>query len=85
MSEKPPIIVYIGMGKAITTLIVLALIVAGGIWMFNRNGNDVAVEDANSSVYDLTGTGGPEGDFDPLDLDRDGDVDQDDEDYEVKG
>ena len=71
------------MAKAITTLIVLAVLIVGGIWLYNRNDN-VATEGAPTDE-NYTGTGGPEAGYDPLDLDIDGDVDADDAAYESKG
>jgi hypothetical protein len=57
------------MGKAITTLIVLALIIAGGIWMFNRN-DDLALDgNANGTEVEDLGTGGAEEGVDPLEDD----------------
>lgn len=54
------------MGKAITTLVILALVIAGGIWLFNRNGGDLARDGAATTTEDFSGIGGPEEDYDPL-------------------
>lgn len=58
------------MSKTITTLLVLALIIAGGIWLFGRGEGDVALDaNATTTTEDLTGTGGPDEGFDPLEED----------------
>lgn len=63
------------MSKTITTLLVLALIIVGGIWLFGRDDGDVARDvNATSTVEDLTGTGGPDDGYDPLE-----------EDFDIKG
>ena len=54
------------MGKTITTLVVLAIIIAGGIWFFNRNDNNLATGGNATSTDNLTGTGGPEDNYNPL-------------------
>lgn len=55
------------MSKTITTLLVLALIIGGSIWFFGRDGGNVARDlNATSTVENLTGTGGPDDGYDPL-------------------
>ncbi len=70
--------------RTLISLLVLAVVIAGGIWLFNRADSNVALE-PNPSGENYTGTGGPEAGYDPLDLDGDGDVDDDDASYEGKG
>lgn len=61
------------MGKTIGTILVVALLVLVGFWLFNSGDGDVALdgnENATSTELDLTGTGGlDEGEEDPLDMD----------------
>lgn len=63
-------------GKTIATIIGLVLLVLVGFWIFNNNDLDLAGNnDTNATTtenQDLTGTGGPEEGFDPLE-----DVDDD--------
>ncbi len=54
------------MSKTITTLLVLALIILGGIWLFGRGDGDLVDAGNNTTTEDLTGTGGPEDGYDPL-------------------
>lgn len=55
------------MSKTITTLLVLAVLIAGGFWLFNRDTGDVAYDaSATTTTEDLTGTGGPDDGYDPL-------------------
>lgn len=57
------------MSKAITTLLVLAVIIAGGFWLFNRDTGDVAFEANATTTESMTGTGGPDEGYDPLEDD----------------
>ncbi|MDP2641988.1 MAG: hypothetical protein Q8P21_01715 [bacterium] len=54
------------MGKAILTILILVLVAIGAYFMFGR-GDDGLVLDGNNDATDgLTGTGGAEQGFDPL-------------------
>ncbi|OHA91283.1 MAG: hypothetical protein A2758_02350 [Candidatus Zambryskibacteria bacterium RIFCSPHIGHO2_01_FULL_49_18] len=64
------------MGKAITTLIVLAVLIVGGIWIYNRNDDDLALDDNATTTENFSGIGGPEEGFDPLE-DADTEVEED--------
>lgn len=73
--------------RTLISLLVLAVVIAGGIWLFNRADDNLALDANGNPVTEenLTGTGGPEEGYDPLDLDGDGDVDEDDAEFEAKG
>jgi len=56
------------MGKTITTILVVLLLIVGGFWIFGGGDGDIALDDNNATTTqdELTGTGGPEDGFDPL-------------------
>ncbi len=56
------------MSKTITTLLLLAVLIVGGFWLAGRSG-DLARDNngaAATTTEDLTGVGGPEDGYDPL-------------------
>jgi hypothetical protein len=55
------------MGKAIVTILTLALLVLVGFFIFDRD-DDALITEGNGAATstDLTGTGGADDDFDPL-------------------
>jgi hypothetical protein len=63
------------MSKTITTLLLLAVVIIGGIWLFNRNDGDVALDANAAPTTEDLGTGGPDEGYDPLE----------DEDIQPKG
>lgn len=69
--------------RTIISLLVLAVVIAGGIWLFNRADNLAVDTNGTTNTENVTGTGGPEEGYDPLDINGDGTVD--DADYDVKG
>lgn len=55
------------MGKTITTVLVVLLLIVGGFWLFNRGDENLARDnDVNATTTDFTGVGGPDDGFDPL-------------------
>ena len=55
-------------GKTITIIIVILLIIAGGFWYFGRDDGAITTLEGNGDATseNVSGTGGPEDDFDPL-------------------
>ncbi|MCR4279486.1 MAG: hypothetical protein NUV78_01975 [Candidatus Zambryskibacteria bacterium] len=69
------------MGKTITTVLVVLLLIVGGFWLFNRgDGNLVRENDENTTTTDFTGIGGSDEGFDPLEG-----SDEDDDSFGSKG
>lgn len=65
--ENGSLSVYMIMGKTITTVLVVLLLVIGGFWLFNRGDENLARDnDVNATTTDFTGIGGPDEGFDPL-------------------
>jgi hypothetical protein len=55
------------MGKTVATILVILLLIVGGFWLFGRGTGDIARDGTNATTTEeLTGTGGGEDNFDPL-------------------
>lgn len=65
--------------RTLGALLVLAVIIAGAFWLVNRGDVDLARDELNATTTEnMTGTGGPDEGYDPLE-------DADDDNVDSKG